>query len=159
MIKVNLICMGNLKEKYLRDAAGEYAKRLSRYCELTVTELSAQRLPDNPSPAQISAALEREAHSILKSVPENSFTTALCIEGKKLTSEQFADKISSLSSYGKQLTFIIGSSYGLSPSVKQAADLQLSASDMTFPHQLFRIMLMEQLYRAFLISCGGKYHK
>lgn len=159
MMKITVICPGNLKETYLKSAASEYLKRLSRYCDITVFEPSPERLPEKPSDAAIAAALEKEADAILRLVPPRSYVTALCVEGKRLTSEAFAENLKELSALGSPLTFIIGSSYGLSPRVKQRADLRLSLSDMTFPHQLFRIMLLEQLYRAFKINEGGSYHK
>lgn len=159
MIKVTLIALGNLKEKYLKDAAAEYSKRLSGYCELKIVELSPVKLPERPSEAQISNALEKEATAIIKAIPSGSFSVALCIEGKSYTSENFAKKINNLCAEGKPLTLIIGSSYGLSETVKRYADMRLSVSDMTFPHQLFRIMLLEQLYRTFKINSGGSYHK
>ena len=159
MIKVTLLSLGRLKEKYLRDAADEYIKRLSRFCDLTVTELEPQRLPERPADALISAALELEADALLKRIPDNAFTVALCVEGKPMSSEKFADKIRGLSALGKPMVFVIGSSYGLSARVKQRADMRLSVSEMTFPHQLFRIMLLEQLYRAFQINSGSEYHK
>lgn len=159
MMKVSLICMSSLKEKYLREASAEYCKRLSRYCRLGITELPPERLPEQPSSAQISAALEKEAGLITKAVPQNAFSVALCIEGKRMTSENFAQTVDRLSAEGRPLALIIGSSYGLSPRIKESADLRLSLSDMTFPHQLFRIMLLEQLYRAYRINGGGSYHK
>lgn len=159
MMKVSLICMSSLKEKYLREASAEYCKRLSRYCRLCITELLPERLPEQPSSAQISAALEKEAGLITKAVPQNAFSVALCIEGKRMTSENFAQTVDRLSAEGRPLALIIGSSYGLSPRIKESADLRLSLSDMTFPHQLFRIMLLEQLYRAYRINGGGSYHK
>ena len=159
MIKVTVIALGKLKENYLRDAVGEYTKRLSRYCALNILELEPIKLSDNPSESQIDAALEREAEIILKKIPQGSFTCALCVEGKEFSSEQLAKKVSTLSAMGKNITFIIGSSYGLSESVKKACDLRLSVSQMTFPHQLARVMLLEQIYRAFKIMSGGTYHK
>lgn len=159
MIKVTVIALGKLKESYLREAVGEYTKRLSRYCTLNILETEPVKLGDNPSKSQIDAALEREAEIILKKIPQDSFACALCVEGKELSSEQLAERINSLSAMGKNITFIIGSSYGLSERVKKACDLRLSMSQMTFPHQLFRVMLLEQVYRAFKINEGSTYHK
>jgi len=159
MMKVTLISPGKMKEKYLKDAQGEYQKRLSRYCDLTIIEPEPVKLPDAPSASQINAALEKEAEIILKKVPEQSFVIALCVEGKELSSEDLAKKIKNLSDSGKQLCFIIGSSYGLSENVKKRADIRLSVSQMTFPHQLFRVMLLEQLYRGYKINEGSTYHK
>lgn len=159
MIKINIIALASLKEKYLKDAAEEYIKRLSAYCDLKITELQPVRLPEKPSAAEINAALDREAELIAKKIPTGDLVTALCIEGKQLSSEEFADKIGEQMNLGRGVTFIIGSSCGLSDIIKRRADLKLSFSKMTFPHQLFRIMLLEQLYRAFKIRSGGAYHK
>lgn len=159
MIKVTLIALGKLKENYLRSACDEYQKRLSRYCSLNITELNPVTLLENPSKAQIDSALKKEAEQILSKIPDNTYKIALCVEGKKLSSESFAEKIETLKNDGKGICFIIGSSYGLDDSVKQKADLKLSLSDMTFPHQLFRVMLLEQIYRGFKINEGSTYHK
>lgn len=159
MIKVTFIALGKLKEKYLRDAVDEYAKRLSGYCKLDIVELSPINLPEKPSQSEIDSALLKEAEMIEKRIPENSIVTALCVEGKSLSSEQLADFVLKNTNSGKNMCFIIGSSYGLSEAVKQRADLKLSLSAMTFPHQLFRVMLLEQIYRAFKINEGSTYHK
>ncbi len=159
MIKVTLIALGRFKENYLRSACDEYQKRLSRYCSLNITELNPVTLLENPSKAQIDSALKKEAEQILSKIPDNTYKIALCVEGKKLSSESFAEKIETLKNDGKGICFIIGSSYGLDDSVKQKADLKLSLSDMTFPHQLFRVMLLEQIYRGFKINEGSTYHK
>ncbi len=159
MIKITLITLGKLKEKYLRDAVDEYAKRLSRYCKLDIVELTPITLSENPSQSEIDAALLKEAEGIEKRIPEGSVVTALCVEGKSNTSEQFAEYILKNTNFGKNMCFIIGSSYGLSDVIKQKSDFKLSLSAMTFPHQLFRVMLLEQIYRAFKINEGGTYHK
>ncbi len=159
MIKATLITLGRLKEKYLRDAVDEYAKRLSRYCKLDIVELSPINLPEKPSQSEIDGALEKEAEMIEKRIPENSIVTALCVEGKTFSSEELADFIDGNTNSGRNMCFIIGSSYGLSSTVKHKADLKLSLSAMTFPHQLFRVMLLEQIYRAFKINEGSAYHK
>lgn len=159
MIKVTLICLAKLKEKYLREAVNEYQKRLSRYCSLDIIELEPVRLPEKPSQTEIDQALLKEADMILKRIPQNSELYTLCIEGKELSSEQFAEKINALQSGGKSLTFVIGSSYGISNKVKALANFKLSFSKMTFPHQLFRVMLLEQIFRAFKINEGSAYHK
>lgn len=159
MIKIKLIAPGRLKEKYLRDAVEEYVKRLSRYCDLEITEPEPQRLPERPSAGEIASALETEAVAMLKKIPDTAFVVALCVEGGQMSSERFAETVSALASRGTPLVLIVGSSYGLSESVKSRADLRLSLSHMTFPHQLFRVMLLEQLYRAFKINEGGEYHK
>ncbi len=160
MIKVTLIVLGKLKESYLRDACAEYEKRLSAFCKLDVVELNPVKLSDNPSDAQINDALEKESAEILRRIPQSSKVYSLCIEGKMLSSEKLSEEISlSAVSGSGNITFIIGSSFGLSPKVKQRSDVRLSMSPMTFPHQLARVMLFEQIYRAFQIMSGGKYHK
>ena len=159
MIKVTFITLGKLKEKYLRDAVTEYEKRLSRYCSFETVELEPIKLPDNPSRSQVDAALLKEAEMIVKKIPKNSEVFALCVEGKQFSSEEFAEKLENLSKEGRGVTFIIGSSYGLDNSVKLLSKTRLSVSKMTFPHQLFRVMLLEQVYRAFKINEGSTYHK
>lgn len=159
MIKITFITLGKLKEKYLRDAVDEYTKRLSRYCKLDIVELSPVNLPDNPSQSEIDIALSKEAEMIEKRMPQNSVVAALCVEGKQFSSEDLADFVEKNTDSGKNMCFIIGSSYGLGNIIKQKADLNLSLSRMTFPHQLFRVMLLEQIYRAFKINEGSTYHK
>ena len=159
MLTIQLVCIGKLKESYWREACAEYAKRLSAFCRFSIAELPESRLPDAPSPAQIDAALQTEAEKILSAVG-NAPIIALCIEGKTLSSEALAHKIDSMAVNGaSKLCFVIGSSFGLSDNVKRAASLCLSMSPMTFPHQLARVMLCEQIYRAFQILNHGKYHK
>ncbi len=159
MIKITLIALGKLKEKYLRDAVDEYAKRLSRYCKLDIIELNPVNLPEKPSQSEIDSALAKEAEMIEKRIHENCIVTALCVEGKSLSSEKLSEFVESNTNNGKNMCFIIGSSYGLCDIIKKKADLRLSLSEMTFPHQLFRVMLLEQIYRAFKINEGGTYHK
>lgn len=151
--------MGSLKEKFFCEASREYQKRLSRFCDLDILELEPVRLSENPSGAEIDSALKKEAELILKKIPQNAKVIALCVEGKQYSSEKLAKEIENLSALGQGICFIIGSSYGLSDDVKRKADLRLSMSEMTFPHKLFRIMLLEQLYRGFMINSGSKYHK
>lgn len=145
MIKVNIVCVGKIKESFYRDAVAEYAKRLSRFCRFEIKELAEGR------------NLEDEADGILKNA--KGYIIALCIEGKELSSTQLAEKIKTLCDRGEEISFIIGSSCGLSEKVKSAADLRLSFSPMTFPHQLMRVILSEQIYRAFMINSGSEYHK
>ena len=159
MIKVTLITLGKLKEAYLRDAADEYKKRLSRYCNLDIVELSPEQLPENASVSQIENALSREAQMISAKIPKGAYTVSLCVEGKEMPSERFAGLVAGRCSEGQPICFIIGSSYGLSNEIKALSDLKLSVSQMTFPHQLFRVMLLEQIYRAFKINEGSTYHK
>lgn len=158
MLTVKLICIGKLKESYLRDAQAEYQKRLGAFCKIEVTELAEYRLPDNPSDAQIEKGLTEEGKAILAKV--SGTLIPMCIEGKMLSSTQLADRIAKIALEGEStLSFIIGGSFGLSDEVKSRGSLKLSMSPMTFPHQLARVMLLEQIYRAFQINAGGKYHK
>lgn len=159
MIKITLITLGKLKEKYLRDAVDEYAKRLSRYCKLEIIELNPVALPEKPSQSEIDTALLKEAEMIEKRIPEGARVVSLCVEGKPFTSEKLAEFVDANTNSGTNMCFIIGSSYGLSNVIKQKSDVKLSLSAMTFPHQLFRVMLLEQIYRAFKINEGGTYHK
>ncbi len=160
MLGIRIICVGKLKEKFWSDASSEYLRRLSAYCRAEVTELPEQRLGDSPSPAEIRAALEKEAQLIRKQIPAQSYTAALCIEGEQTDSEGFSKMMSDLAVRGvSKLCFIIGGSYGLDGSIKKEAAARVSMSRMTFPHHLARIMLLEQIYRAFKIEEGSKYHK
>ena len=159
MMKINVVCIGKLKENYWRDACSEYAKRLRQFCSFSVVELQEHRLPDRASDAQIQSALHEEGERLL-SATAGSVIIALCIEGKELPSKELAEKIESYGVHGYgAISFLIGSSCGLSNAVKEKADLRLSMSPMTFPHQLARVMLLEQIYRAFEILNHGKYHK
>ena len=157
MIKIQVICVGKLKEAFYTAAAAEYTKRLSAYCRLTLVELPEERLPKDPSPAQIEGALAKEAKLILAQCPPRSSLIALCVEGRQRSSEELAQLLST--SGESQLSFVIGGSYGLHPTVKAAAQVRLSMSQMTFPHHLARIMLLEQIYRGFKINEGSRYHK
>ncbi len=160
MIRVTIIAVGKLKEKYFLSAAAEYEKRLSRFCKLNTIEIEPARTSENPTPAEIAAALESEGEKILGKIPADAYVTAMCIEGKQCPSETLAADIEKRAANGSgNHIYIIGGSYGLSDSVKRRADARLSMSEMTFPHKLARIMLLEQIYRAFMINCGGTYHK
>lgn len=160
MQSITVLCVGKLKEKFYLDACAEYQKRLTRCCRLTLVELAEERLPDDPSRAQIDAALEREADAIEAKLPRGGTLVALCIEGKTLSSEQLSDTLAQYATRGvAQVTFLIGGSFGLAERVKARADVRLSMSPMTFPHHLARVMLLEQLYRAYQIQNGTKYHK
>ncbi|MBR7071975.1 MAG: 23S rRNA (pseudouridine(1915)-N(3))-methyltransferase RlmH [Clostridia bacterium] len=158
-MRVRVIAMGRLKEDFLRSAVAEYQKRLSRYCRLEIVELEPCLLPDRPAEREIAAALEKEGKKILEKIPQGAQTVALCIEGKQLSSEEFAGQVADCAAEGREIALVIGSSYGLSAAVKERVALRLSFSKMTFPHQLFRVLLLEQLYRAFQINAGGEYHK
>ena len=159
MINIKFIVLGNIKEQYLRDAAAEYLKRLGAFAKVELCELKEARLPDSPSASHISAALEDEAQRILAAIPPRSYVVALAVEGKQLSSEEFAGHIEKVTQTASTVCFIIGSSHGLSQKIKNAADMKLSLSKMTFPHQLFRVMLLESVYRSFNIIKGTKYHK
>ena len=160
MQKVTVLCVGKLKERFYVEAAAEYAKRLSRFCKLDLVELPEERLPERPSPAQIEAALGREAAAIRGKLPAGAALIALCVEGEMHSSEELARLIDTWGSQGAgHLVFLIGSSFGLYPSIKKEARLRLSMSPMTFPHHLARVMLLEQLYRCFKIEEGSGYHK
>ena len=160
MFEITLIAMGKLKEKFYLSAAAEYEKRLKGYCSFKILELPEHRLPENPSPAEIQAGLEKEADAILDRLPKGAFFCVLTPEGKLLSSEALADKMAQVKLSGKSsAVFLIGSSFGMAPRVKAKADLKLSMSPMTFPHHLARIMVLEQLYRAEAIQAGSKYHK
>ena len=160
MLSVHLICVGKLKESFYQQACAEYVKRLSPYCRLTVTELPEERLPASPSRAQIDAALEKEAQAILSKTPSNSSLVCLCVEGQLRSSEDLAGLVRTWEqSSARHLVFVIGGSFGLAQSLKSRAWVRLSMSPMTFPHHLARVMLLEQLYRAFKIQEGSGYHK
>ena len=160
MQKVSIICVGKMKEKFYIDAAAEYAKRLSRFCKLEFVELPEDRLPDDPSQAQIDAALAKEAEAIRAKLPPSAYIIAMCVEGKTRSSEELSQLMTqSANQGGSHLVFLIGGSFGLHPSVKALAAIKLSMSPMTFPHHLARVMLLEQIYRGYQISAGSKYHK
>ena len=157
-MQIQLVTVGTLKEKWLREAFAEYEKRLGRYCKFSVTELNESRLPESPSEAEIAAALLNESRAIMQACKGK--IVAMCIEGKQMSSEELSRKLDSCSVSGySTVNFIIGSSFGISKDIKSRADLRLSMSEMTFPHQLARVMLIEQIYRAFQISAHTKYHK
>lgn len=160
MQRVTVLCVGKLKEKFYLEAAAEYVKRLQRFCKLELVELPESRLPESPSPAEVQRALAAEAVAIRERLPKGGAVIALCIEGKPCSSVELSRRMEELAVAGKtQLTFLIGGSVGLDESLKWQADWRLSMSPMTFPHHLARIMLLEQIYRAYQISAGTKYHK
>ena len=160
MLDVTIICVGKLKEKFYQEAAAEYAKRLSGYCKLSIVELPEQKLPKKPSQGEIDAALEKEASAIRARIPPSSRVVALCVEGRLRSSEELVRMFPNGEySIYKHLVFLIGGSYGLHSSIKAEAQVQLSMSPMTFPHHLARVMLLEQIYRAFKIQEGSDYHK
>ena len=160
MFDITLITMGKLKEKFYLSAAEEYTKRLKGYCNFHLLELPEHRLPENPSPAEIAAGLEKEAELIFAKIPKGAWFCTFTPEGRILSSENFAAKLKEVKLSGKSnACFLIGSSFGIAPRVKERADFQLSMGPMTFPHHLARIMVLEQLYRAEAIQAGSKYHK
>ena len=160
MVDVTLICVGKMKEKFYIEAAAEYVKRLAGYCKLNIVELPEQKLSQNPSQGEIDAALAKEAEAIRAKIPPSSSIIAMCIEGKMRSSEELAKLVGDWElSSAKHLVFLIGGSFGMHPSIKQEAWVKLSMSPMTFPHHLARVMLLEQIYRAFKIREGSGYHK
>ena len=160
MFEITLICMGKLKEKFYIGAAQEYEKRLKGYCNFQLIELPEVKLPENPSPSEIAAGLEKEADLIIGRIPKGSWFCTLTPEGKLLSSVDLAQKLQEVKNMGiSSACFLIGSSFGMSERLKNMAQLKLSMSPMTFPHHLARIMVLEQLYRAEAIQAGSKYHK
>ena len=160
MVNIHLFCVGKLKEKHFAAACAEYEKRLGAFCRFRLIEVAEERLPDNPSAAQIAATVEAEGKRLLEQLPRDCAVIPLCIEGKELDSPALSARLQKLAVDGvSHVAFIIGGSWGLSEAVKQRAVLRLSMSPMTFPHQLARVMVLEQVYRAFQIASGGKYHK
>ncbi len=160
MINVTLIALGRMKEGYMREFVAEYEKRLKTLCKLNIIELSPVSLPENPSEKQIEAALEAEAEKIKAKIPRDSYVLSMCIEGSQKSSEQLAELFRTKAIDGvSSFCFIIGSSFGLSEKIKALSNERFSMSKMTFPHQMARVMLLEQIYRAFSIISGSKYHK
>ncbi len=160
MISLQIVAVGKLKDAWLREGCSEYCKRLGMWSSVSVTEVDEYRLPDRPSPAQIAECVEKEGERILAKLPKGACVIALCIEGKQLSSEHLAAYLQKAAVDGvSAVALVIGGSYGLSERVKSAASLRLSMSPMTFPHQLARVMLLEQLYRAFSINANTRYHK
>lgn len=158
MLSINIVCVGKLKEEYLRQAQAEYSKRLSTFCKLNVIEVESAAFPESPTKIQIDAGMTKEATAILAQA--KGYIIPLCIEGEMLDSPALSKKFDTLALDRKStITFVIGGSYGLSDKVKSKGHYKLSMSKMTFPHQLARVMLLEQVYRSFQISSHGKYHK
>ena len=159
MVNVKLITVGTLKEAYWRDAAAEYEKRLSAFCRFATVQLKEERLSENPSDGEIRQALAKEAEKILAEIPTRAYCVAMCVEGGQLSSEELAQKLVQMEQKSGEICFVIGSSFGLAPEVKSRADLRLSVSKLTFPHQMMRVVLLEAVYRAFNIRKGTRYHK
>ena len=160
MLNLKIIAIGDLKEKYLRDACEEYKKRLGAWCRVEEIILKEEKLPDNPTEAQIKAGLESEEKKILEKISNKAYAIAMCVEGKELSSPELARKTEEItvSGYG-EIVLIIGSSFGMTERVKERANFRLSVSKLTFPHQLLRVILYEATYRALSIINGTKYHK
>ena len=159
MIQVTVITVGGLKEAYWRDAVAEYEKRLSAFCKPNIVQLKEAKLPEDPSEGEIRTALADEGKRILAAMPPRSYRVALCVEGKQFSSEALAKKIESAVNESGSLCLVIGSSHGLCEEVKAACQMRLSVSELTFPHQMMRVLLLEVLYRSFSILKGTRYHK
>lgn len=159
-MNISVICVGKLKERYWTDAVGEYSKRLKSYCNLEIVELKESRLPDKAGPAEEQAVKEAEGEEILKKIRSSVYVVTLEVKGRMLSSEKLAEKVEKLAVDGvSNLVFVIGGSLGLSEAVSRRADFKLSFSEMTFPHQMMRVILLEQLYRSFKIIRNETYHK
>ena len=159
MLNINVICVGKIKEKYLKDAIDEYSKRLSRYCKLKITELSDEKIPDKLNASLENDIKEKECAKILNQIKKDSYIIALDLGGTQFSSEDFSKKLDNLSMENSNITFIIGGSLGLTTSLLNSCDLKVCFSKMTFPHQLIRVFLLEQIFRAFKISNGETYHR
>lgn len=160
MLNIRIVCVGKLREQFYIEAFNEYSKRLSAYCKFECVELNETKLGSSPSDKEIAAALDKEAADIERALGKDAYVIAMCVGGKQLKSEDFAQKLNSLAVSGRgRICFVIGGSFGISPKIKQRADMRLGMSAMTFPHHLARVMLAEQVYRAFKIIEGSKYHK
>ena len=159
MLSINIICVGKLKERYLRDAIDEYSKRMKPLCKLEIIELPEERVADNPSAAEIQRTITLESERITAKLNKSDYVIAMCVEGRNISSEELSSRLEDISMTHSTVDLIIGGSWGLSEELKARSDFKLSMGKMTFPHQLCRVMLLEQLYRAFQISKGTKYHK
>lgn len=160
MLTIKILCVGSLKENYLKEAFLEYQKRLSSFCKFEIKEIPEYKISNNPTESEIISAINIEGERLLSYINKNSYIIPLCIEGKEFSSFELSKHIQKVTLDGKSnIIFIIGGSFGLSQNVKRCSDLNLSMSKLTFPHQLARIMLVEQIYRSFQILLGGKYHK
>ncbi len=158
-MKITILAVGKIKEKYLTAGIAEFTKRLGPYCKLNIIELAEERMPDNPSDAEKARTLAREGERIIKQIKDDSYTIVLDVAGKLCSSEELAEKISALGVKGQSdITFVIGGAFGLSPEVVSAGQERLSFSRMTFTHQMIRLLLVEQVYRAFRIGRGEPYH-
>lgn len=159
MLSINIVCVGKIKEKFFKEAIDEYSKRLSKYCKLEINELPDEKIPDKINESIINEIKEKECNNIINHLKKDSYIVALDLKGKEFCSEDFSKKIELISMKNSKITFIIGGSLGLTGKVLDIADEKICFSKMTFPHQLIRIFLLEQIYRAFKISHGENYHK
>lgn len=160
MLHINLICVGKIKEKYLKDAISEYSKRLSKYCILNIIELSDEKVPENLNASLQNIIIQKESDKILSSMKPNSYNIALDLKGVELSSEEFSDTLNKIAlNYNSNITFIIGGTLGMSDKLLQSCDKLICFSKMTFPHQLIRVFLLEQLFRAFKIQNNETYHR
>lgn len=159
MLNINIVCIGKIKEKYLRDALDEYSKRLSRYCKLSFLELSDEKIPDKINDNLANEIKSKECNNIISHLKKDSYLIALDLNGKEFSSEDFSKKIDNVSMENSHLTFIIGGSLGLTKELLDMCDLKICFSKMTFPHQLIRVFLLEQIFRAFKIQKGETYHR
>lgn len=159
MLKIKIVSVGKIKEKSLKSLIDEYVKRLGRYAKTEMIELADLPVPDNPSEGEITAVIEKEGTEIIKQISPRAMVIPMCIEGEKCSSEKFARTIRSAANTYSEIVFVIGSSHGLSDKVKQMGNIRMSMSDMTFPHNLAKLMLIEQIYRAFKINNNENYHK
>lgn len=159
-MKITILCVGKVKEKFYRDAIDEFVKRLSRYCKLEIIEVADEKTQEQASETEIRIVKEKEGERILKNIKDDAYVITLCIDGKQLDSEELSDKIEKLGLQGSShIYFVIGGSLGLADEVIKRADFKLSFSKMTFPHQLMRVILLEQIYRAYRIMNHEPYHK
>ena len=159
MLTINIVCIGKIKESYLKDAISEYSKRLSKYCKLTILELPDEKIPDKLNESISNEIKNKESNLILNHIKKDSYIICLDLTGKELTSEDFSKNIEKLSLETSSITFVIGGSLGLSPEILKKSHQKICFSKMTFPHQLIRVFLLEQIFRAFKISNGETYHR
>lgn len=158
-MKITIACVGKIKEKYLSAGIEEFCKRLTPFCKLEIVSINEEKMPDDPTPATKQQVLEKETARLMAIIPENSYVFLLDVIGKQLSSPELADKIDALALAGKShLTFVIGGAFGYTDALRKRADFAISFSKMTFTHQMIRLLLVEQIYRAFMISSGRKYH-
>lgn len=158
-MKITVICVGKIKEKFFKDAIAEYEKRLSRFAEIDIIEVKDEKIPENVSQKEETLIIDKEGDAILSKIPKNCFKIAMCIEGTELSSMEFSEKLDIIKTENSNIAFIIGGSLGICKNVKSLCNMRLSFGQITLPHQLMRVVLLEQIYRAFKISAGETYHK